>query len=133
MGFSAGGKAQLKGRGKMALTDSEQHPFYGADLKCSFSKVHLRAVAWPESWQGNETVFSLAWITAQAILRLAKSPARVYVNVSPSLKKQRRKKKNVECRVLCVCVLIVFLIQDMSTVFGRMTKWQTVTENHVLV
>ena len=123
----------------MALTDSEQHPFYGADLKCFFSKVHLRAVAWPESWQGNETVFSLVWITAQAILRLAKSPARVYVNVSPSLKKQRRR-KNVECRFLfcvcvcvCVCVLIVFLIQDMSTVFGRMTKWQAVTANHVLV
>lgn len=91
----------------MALTDSEQHPFYGADLKCSFSRVHLRAVAWPDSWHGNETVFSLVWITAQAILRLAKSPARVYVNVSPSLKKQRRR-KNVECSILCVCVCVCF-------------------------
>lgn len=31
----------------MALTGTNQHPYYGTDLKYSY-KIHLQAVAWPE-------------------------------------------------------------------------------------
>jgi len=36
-------------------------------------------------------------------------------------------------QAFCEVFKIVFLIQDMSTVFGRMTKWQAVAADHVLV
>lgn len=54
------------------------------------------------------------------------------MSVCPSTLKKTEENKNGECRGFLTNI-ILFLIHDVTTVYRRMTKWQMILANPVLV